>query len=108
LREQAEHLLLMRRARERIGFPIRAADLTAEMGSVVNALSTATWIRIFHNPAPGFGEAGIGPPPIVATLGVDNITAVAAVPEPATALLTAGGFLAGWVWRRTGHRRRVR
>jgi hypothetical protein len=76
-------------------FPIAAADLTAGAGSVATALSTATAIRIFHSAAAGFpGE------PIVAQLGVDNITAV---PEPGAAWLMGlglAGLAAGAVRRR--------
>lgn len=85
-------------------FPITVTSLTAETGSVADALSTATWIRIFHNPAPGFGGPFNGPPPVVALLGVDNITAVAAVPEPATGLLSGAGLVLSLMWRRRRHR----
>ena len=60
-------------------FPFTPGDLTASLGTVNAALTTATELRIFHSAAAGFpGE------PIVAQLGVDNITAV---PVPASLLL---------------------
>jgi len=48
-------------------------------------------MRLYHNPAPGFGGQANGPPPVDADLGVDNITATA-VPEPATMILLATGL----------------
>lgn len=77
-------------------FPILPADLTAVVGSVGDALSGATELRLFHSTFPGFpGE------PLVAELGVDNIRALAApVPEPSAWMLLAGGLVvAGWASR---------
>jgi hypothetical protein len=85
-------------------FDISPDALVVEtFGTVLGALSDVDTLRIFHNPAPTFPGPGAGIPTVNATLGVDNIEAVA-VPEPATLLLIAGG-LAG-VLRR--HRRTVR
>jgi hypothetical protein len=85
-------------------FPITIADLTAETGSVASALSTTTFLRIFHNPQASFGPNG--PPPIAATLGVDNIAAIGAtsVPEPATALLVIGALMLAGVHHRASSR----
>jgi hypothetical protein len=86
-----------------VAFPITVADLTAEIGDVATALSTSTVFRIFHNPDPAFPGPGIGLPAIVATLGVDNICAVAPgvsciadiepVPEPGTVWLVGGSLM---------------
>jgi hypothetical protein len=62
-------------------FPIEPADLQARTGSVLGALTGATTLRIFHSTNARFpGER------IVASLGVDNITAV---PEPQVWLVLA-------------------
>jgi hypothetical protein len=63
-------------------FPVTPADLTANMGSAVAALTNSTEFRIYNNR--NFGQA----PPIAASLGVDNITA-SAIPEPSTFTLLA-------------------
>jgi hypothetical protein len=55
-------------------------------------------LRIFHNPDPNFPGPGIGIPAVNAQLGVDNITA--AVPEPATVSLLAGGLFLLLAWKR--------
>jgi len=66
---------------QHIVFPISPGDLQADQGTVLAALNGATALRIFNSTAAGFpGE------PIVASLGVDNITAV---PEPNTGLILA-------------------
>jgi hypothetical protein len=72
-----------------VEFPITPADLTAQTGSVTDALSTATELRLFHGSTATFpGE------PISASLGVDNITAQpAAIPEPSIVL--TWGVLSG-------------
>ena len=64
-------------------FPIGLNQLTALEGTVSGALGNTTVLRIIH--APGISDAE----PIAGTLGVDNI---AAVPEPATALMTITGL----------------
>jgi hypothetical protein len=69
-------------------FPITPADLTAELGDVTAALTNSTIMRLYHSPAPGFPG-----PAVVASLGVDNITA-AAVPVPVSALLFSSGLAA--------------
>jgi hypothetical protein len=66
-------------------FPFTPADLTAGMGNITTALSNATELRIFHNPAAGFPGPGV-----VAQLGVDNITAV---PLPPALLLVGSGLM---------------
>jgi hypothetical protein len=84
---------------ERVSFSIAPADLTAlpGLGTAVGALSNVHELRIFHNPAPFFVPTLN--PAVVATLGVDNITAV---PEPATLMLLASAAAFG------AHRRRAR
>lgn len=77
-------------------FPVAASDLTPGLGSAAAALSTATAIRIFHNRAAAFPGPPNGPPPVVAILGVDNVTAV---PEP-SALASVCLGLAGLLLRR--------
>lgn len=74
-----------------IVFAVRPQDLTAQTGSVLAALTGATAIRLYHSATPTFpGES------LVAQLGVDNIGALAAIPEPATwAMLILGFGLAG-------------
>lgn len=69
-------------------FPIFGIDgLTAYLGTVNNALTNATIMRIYHSPA-----AADNGPPIVASLGLDNITAVGrTVPEPSAFVLLGIG-----------------
>jgi len=79
-------------------FPVALSDLTAGLGSVTDALTGATEMRIFHSPT-----AGIPGPAVIVQLGVDNIQAVgvAPVPEPGTLSLVLGGLsLLAWVRRR--------
>ena len=78
-------------------------SLTTLFGTAAGALGNVEVLRIFHNPAADFPGPGAGIPAIVAELGVDNIEAVAAVPEPATGalLLLAGAAVAR---RRYGRR----
>ena len=74
-------------------FAITAADLTAEGGGSIDlALSQTYSVRLFHGAASNFPGGAV-----VATLGVDNITAV---PEPAAALLMALGLGALLMLRR--------
>jgi len=79
-------------------FPIQPGDLTPLFGSVDAVLANTTVLRLYHSPTAVFPG-----PSLVASLGVDNISAAAApvVPEPATELLVGIG-LAGSVAR---HRR---
>jgi len=72
-----------------VEFPIAPEDLVAGIGSALGALAGTDTLRLFHNPAATFPGPGIGIPPVAVTLGVDD---VAAVPEPATALLLAAGL----------------
>ena len=79
-----------------ISFSIRPGSLIVEEGSALLALQHATILRIFNNPnAEGPDEAD----PIAASLGVDNIEALA-VPEPSSLLLLTGGLL--MLFRRSG------
>ncbi|MBA3320119.1 MAG: PEP-CTERM sorting domain-containing protein [Pyrinomonadaceae bacterium] len=75
----------------RVTFLIGPGNLTAGLGSVEAALTNATQFRLFHNPAAAFPPPPVGAPPVVAQLGVDNITA-AAIPEPTTMLLLGTGL----------------
>jgi hypothetical protein len=72
---------------------IHPADLTLLLGSVESALANTDEVRFFHNPAPVFAGPDNSSPPIAASIGFDNITAVAVVPEPGTVLLLASGLL---------------
>lgn len=77
---------------QRLVFPILPSDLRAASGGNVNlALSSAYSLRLYHGVNSSFPGGSV-----VATLGVDNITAV---PEPSAAALLALG-LAGLAWRR--------
>ena len=78
-----------------IEFPLFGAQgLTAIMGSLNAALSNVTAVRIFHGPTPVNPATPLYPPPPVnGRLGLDNITAVATVPEPSTVALFATGAL---------------
>lgn len=72
---------------QKISYSLAEADLQAALGDVHSALSGATVLRLYHGVADGFpGEV------VSAQLGVDNIRAAAAVPEPATWALMIGGF----------------
>lgn len=74
---------------QRVVFDLSPANLAAGVfGTVAGALGDVDIIRIFHNPAPAFPGPGVGIPPVVATLGVDNIRAV---PEPLTGVLLVIG-----------------
>ena len=74
-------------------FPITASDLvTAGLGTPAGALADTNTFRIFHNPDPTFPGPGAGIPTVNALLGVDDIEALEAIPEPATILLIASGL----------------
>ncbi len=83
-------------------FDLSLANLAVDtFGTVAGALSDVDTLRIFHNPDPAFPGPGLGIPPVVVTLGVDNITAITAqVPEPASILLLTGGLAATFARRR--------
>ena len=59
-----------------VEFSFSAANLFAPVGSPAGALSDVDELRLFHNPEPAFGGPGVGAPPVVALLGIDNIRAV--------------------------------
>ena len=78
----------------RVYFAVDPSVFTALVGNAHDAFSGATELRIFHS-----ASASYPPEPIAALLGVDNITALAAVPavpEPSTWSLFAAsvGMLA--------------
>ncbi len=79
-----------------IAFSIAPQDLIRYTGTVDAALSGAVELRLFHAPAAFFPG-----PMSVATLGVDNIRALAQIPEPGSGLLFAAGLLALASLRRT-------
>jgi hypothetical protein len=77
-----------------IVFPVTLNDLVSGgLGTVAGALADTNTLRIFHNPEPSFPGPNVGIPLVDASLGVDNITALA-IPEPGTISLLAGGLLA--------------
>jgi hypothetical protein len=79
---------------QRLLFPLADLRVVAPMMDLTALLSNTTAIRLYHSDA-------FGPPePVTAQLGVDNITAVAAVPEPSTFLLVGGGLVAAAAFRR--------
>jgi hypothetical protein len=77
-------------------FSIVPSALTAGLGSVTDALSTTTVLRLYHSEAPTFPNPATPPAAVVAQLGVDNILAVAApatpVSEPVPLASLAAGF----------------
>jgi hypothetical protein len=87
---------------ETVRFNVSTAALTTLFGSAASALSNTTELRLFHNTAPAFAPGTL--PAIVATLGMDNITAEA-VPEPATWTMLFGGLLLGTVAHRRCRRK---
>jgi hypothetical protein len=92
-----------------VTFRIGTGDLTADFGTTAEALSGASELRLFHNPDPFFnGPGGNAIPSVQASLGVDNIRAVA-IPEPGTlALLATGGLLPLTSLVANRRRRRIR
>jgi hypothetical protein len=74
-----------------IQFNITPGALTSPLGSAAGALSNASELRIFHNPAPFFIDGQM--PAIAANVGVDNIRALA--PEPATLWLFGAAAFVG-------------
>ncbi|MHB1223767.1 MAG: PEP-CTERM sorting domain-containing protein [Gemmatimonadaceae bacterium] len=74
-----------------VDFGLDPASLTAVLGTVNGALSNATELRIFHNPDPIFAGPPGSSPPVMASLGIDNIVAT---PEPGTLLLCGSGLVA--------------
>jgi hypothetical protein len=72
-----------------LSFPVDPASLTAGLGTVEDALSGATELRLYHSPALTFPG-----PNVAVRLGLDNIAAPAAVPEPASCLAFGVGMLA--------------
>ena len=69
-------------------FSIHPSALIALLGEVDTLLSNVTALRIIHSPDEDFRG-----PPIVAMLGVDNITAtIGSIPEPSVLALLAVGL----------------
>jgi len=79
-------------------FSITPADLTVLQGSATTLLSHTTVLRIFSGI-----DAEFPPARISGALGIDNIQAIAAVPEPASVALLGSGL--GWLAWRTRRRR---
>ena len=84
-------------------FAIDAASLTGA-GNLSNLLSNVGDLRIFHNRSASFPPNGQNA--IVASLGLDNITAVGPIPEPATVWMWSAA--AGLLGLRTLSKRRAR
>lgn len=83
-------------------FDLSPANLSALLGTVSGALGDVDTLRIFHNPDPTFPGPNVGIPLVTAQLGVDNINAVTAIPEPGTMILLSTGVAALVVRRRRG------
>ena len=79
-------------------FPLfGAGGLVPIAGNLTTLLSNTTAIRLYH--APTLAETG---PFVGASIGVDNITATAVVPEPTSVVLVGTGALALLALRRRG------
>lgn len=74
-------------------FSLAPGSLVTLFGTAEGALSGATELRIFHNPEPVFFGPPTSSPTVEGVLGMDNLTAVAVVPEPATVLLLGTGLV---------------
>jgi hypothetical protein len=77
-----------------VEFDLSGVNLFAPVGTPAGALSDVNELRLFHNPDPAFGGPGVGAPPVVASLGIDNIRGV---PEssPTLPLLLLGVGVVG-------------
>jgi len=71
---------------QKVSFSLRPVDLVTLFGTAEAAVANVDTLRIFHNPDPDFPGPGVGIPPIVTAIGVDNLTA-SGVPEPSTTVL---------------------
>lgn len=74
-----------------ITFTIDPASLVTLQGSATAALTNASELRLFHNPAPAYPGPPAGPPAINVQLGIDNIRAV---PEASPLALIVVGIVA--------------
>ena len=74
-------------------FSLAPGSLVTLFGTAAGALSNAQELRLFHNPAPVFFGPPNSSPTVEGVLGMDNLTAVAVVPEPATVLLLGTGLV---------------
>ena len=83
---------------QRIIFPIAPANLMSHPAlpgsTVLGALTSTTLIRLYHSPAANSPNPFAPIPTVAVVLGVDNVTALAAVPEPSTVILLTSGVLA--------------
>jgi hypothetical protein len=75
-----------------IVLPVGPSFLSAGLGDVETALHNTTLIRVYHSEADNFPNPVFPIETINAQLGVDNISAITAIPEPATLLLLGTGF----------------
>jgi hypothetical protein len=81
-------------------FPVGPSFLTAGLGDVETALRNTTLLRVYHSEADNFPNPVFPIEALNAQLGVDNISAITAIPEPATVLLLATGIGAAAARRR--------